>query len=145
MAAPMAVLDASVVVDALVVPGLAGDLGRAEMRKLGVLQVPAIFTAEVTSALRRLVLARALSPIRASTALSQILTVRTLSYPFEPFASRVWELRDVLTVYDAWYVALAERLGTEFVTADKRLAGARGARCPIRWLGDQSGPQSTVK
>jgi predicted nucleic acid-binding protein len=145
MTAPMPVLDASAVVDALVVPGLAGDLGRAEMRKLGVLQVPAIFTAEVTSALRRLVLARALSPIRASTALSQILTMRTMSYPFEPFAWRIWELRDGLTIYDAWYVALAERLGTELVTADKRLAGARGPRCPMRWLGEPSDPQSTVK
>ena len=138
----MPVLDASVVVDALVVPGRPGDLGRAEMRKLGVLQVPAIFTAEVTSALRRLVLARALSPIRASTALTQILAIRTLSYPFEPFARRVWELRDALTVYDAWYVALAELLGTELVTADKRLADARGRRCPTRWLGDQAGPHS---
>jgi predicted nucleic acid-binding protein len=141
----MPVLDASVVVDALVVPGLPGDLGRAEMRKLRVLQVPAIFTAEVTSALRRLVLAGALSPIRASTALTQVLTVRTMNYPFEPFARRVWDLRDALTVYDAWYVALAELLGTELVTADKRLADARGPKCPIRWLGEQSGPQSTVK
>ena len=141
----MPVLDASVVVDALVVTGLPGELGRAEMRKLGVLQVPAVFTAEVTSALRRLVLARALSPIRASTALTQILTVRTASYPFEPFARRVWELRDALTVHDAWYVALAEQLGTELVTADKRLAGARGPKCPIRWLGEPADPQSTVK
>jgi predicted nucleic acid-binding protein len=140
----MPVLDASVVVDALVVRGLPGDLGRAEMRKLGVLQVPAIFTAEVTSALRRLVLARALSPIRASTALTQILTVRTVNYPFEPFARRVWQLRDAVTVYDAWYVALAELLGTELVTADKRLADARGPRCPIRWLGEPSAPHSTV-
>jgi predicted nucleic acid-binding protein len=141
----MPVLDASAVVDALVVPGQAGDLGRAEMRKLAVLQVPAIFTAEVTSALRRLVLARALSPIRASTALTQILSVRTMNYPFEPFARRVWHLRDALTVYDAWYVALAELLGTELVTADKRIADAPGPKCPIRWLDGQSGSQSTVK
>ncbi len=37
-----------------------------------------------------------------------------------------------MTVYDAWYVALAERLETELVTADKRLAHARGPRCPVR-------------
>ena len=138
MTAPMPVLDASVVVDALVVTGLPGDRGRAEMRRLDVLQVPAIFTAEVTSALRRLELAHLLSPIRASTALAQVLTVRTTSYPFEPFARRVWELRDALTVYDAWYAALAEQLDTELVTADQRLAGARGPRCPIRWLGEPS-------
>jgi predicted nucleic acid-binding protein len=130
----MPVLDASVVVDALVVAGRPGDLGRAELRKLSELQVPAIFTAEVTSGLRGLVHRGGLSPIRAATALSEILTIKTLSYPFEPFARRVWELHDNLTVCDAWYVALAEWLETELVTADKRLADARGPRCPVRYL-----------
>jgi predicted nucleic acid-binding protein len=131
----MPVLDASVVVDALVVAGRPGDLGRAELRRLSELQVPAIFTAEVTSALRGLVHRTALDPIRAATALTEILSMKTLSYPFEPFARRVWELRDNMTVYDAWYVALAERLETELITADKRLADARGPRCPVRYLG----------
>ncbi len=130
----MTVLDASVVVDALVVARPSGDLGRVEMRRLAELQVPAIFTAEVTSALRGLVQRRALSPIRAATALTEILSVNTMSYPFEPFARRVWELRDSLTVYDAWYVALAERLEAELVTADKRLADASGPRCSVRYL-----------
>lgn len=130
----MPVLDASIVVDALVVVGPAGDLSRDEMRKLGELQVPAIFTAEVTSALRGLVQRRALSPIRATAALTEILSVKTLTYRFEPFARRVWELRDSLTVYDAWYVALAERLETELVTGDKRLADASGPGCPVRYL-----------
>jgi predicted nucleic acid-binding protein len=130
----MPVLDASVVVDALVVAGRPGELGRAELRKLSELQVPGIFTAEVTSGLRGLVRRGALSPIRAATALSEILSVKTLSYPFEPFARRAWELRDNLTVYGAWYVTLAERLETELVTADRRLADARGPRCPVRYL-----------
>lgn len=130
----MPVLDAAVVVDALVTTGLIGDRSRDELRGLTELQVPAIFTAEVTSALRGLELARNLSPVRAVTALDQILSMKVISYPFEPFAKRIWELRRNITVYDAWYVALAERLGTEFVTADKRLAGSIGARCPVRFL-----------
>ena len=130
----MPVLDASVLVDALVVVGRPGDLGRAELGKLSELQVPAIFTAEVTSALRGLVHRRALSPIRAATALTEILSIRTLTYPFEPYARRAWELRDSVTIYDAWYVALAEQLETELITADRRLADARGPRCPVRYL-----------
>ena len=130
----MPVLDASVVVDALVVTGRPGDLGRAELRKLSELPVPAIFTAEVTSALRALVFRKALNPIRAATALTEILSIKTLSYPFEPFARRAWELRDSMSMYDTWYVALAERLDMELVTADKRLADAPGTRCPIRYL-----------
>ncbi len=131
----MAVLDASVVVDALVVAGPAGDVARAELRGFSELQVPSIFTAEVTSALRRLVRVRALSTMRAAAAISAVLSMRTIQFPFEPFARRAWELRDSITVYDAWYVALAEELGTELVTADKRLADATGPRCPVRYLG----------
>ena len=130
----MPVLDAAVVVDALVTTGSIGDRSRAELRGLTELQLPAIFAAEVTSALRGLELAGSLSPVRAVTALDQILTMKVISYPYEPFARRIWELRRNITVYDAWYVALAERLGTEFVTADKRLAGSAGARCPVRFL-----------
>lgn len=70
--------------------------------------------------------------MRAVAALEQVRRVRTLQYPFEPFAQRVWELRDNLTVYDAWYVALAEWLGTDLVTGDERLTNARGPRCPVR-------------
>ena len=40
-------------------------------------------------------------------------------------------LEEDLTVYDGWYVALAERLGVALVTTDGRLAGATGIRCPI--------------
>ncbi len=52
-------------------------------------------------------------------------------HPFAPFADRVWELRDNLTVYDAWYVAVAERLETLLVTTDARLAGATGPTCEV--------------
>jgi predicted nucleic acid-binding protein len=62
---------------------------------------------------------------------SKIKVLQTVQYPFEPFVERVWELRDNLSVYDSWYVALAESLGTTLVTADRRLAHAAGPRCPV--------------
>ncbi|MHB8449045.1 MAG: type II toxin-antitoxin system VapC family toxin [Mycobacteriales bacterium] len=130
----MTVTDASVLVDALVGVGAHGELARAELRGRTVLQVPTIFPAEATSALRGLVLRGALSPIRAETALAQIRVTRTTQFPFEPFSERVWELRHDLTVYDAWYVALAEWLDTDLVTGDERLASAAGPRCRVRLL-----------
>lgn len=128
----MSVIDASVFVDALVGAGVHGESARQEVRSQPTLQVPAIFGAESTSALRGLVLRGDLSPIRAVAALEQVRRVRTLQYPFEPFTQRVWELRDNLTVYDAWYVALAEWLRTDLVTGDERLTSAAGPRCRIR-------------
>jgi predicted nucleic acid-binding protein len=128
----VSVIDASVLVDALVGIGTHGELAREELRDQPTLQVPAIFGAEATSALRGLVRHGDLSSIRAVAALEQVRRVRTLQYPFEPFAQRVWELRDNLTVYDAWYVALAEWLGTDLVTGDEGLTKAAGPRCRIR-------------
>lgn len=52
-------------------------------------------------------------------------------YPAVGTAARLWELRNVLTPYDAAYAALAEVLGCPVVTADRRLAGAPGIRCEV--------------
>lgn len=131
----MSVIDAAVFVDALVGVGAHGELARQEVRREPALQVPAIFGAEGASALRGLCLRGDLSAHRASAALEQVRRVRTVQFPFEPFAPRVWELRDNLTVYDAWYVALAEWLRTDLVTGDRRLTNAPGPRCAVRLPG----------
>ena len=57
--------------------------------------------------------------------------LRARRYPFEPFLHRVWELRENVTTYDAWYVSLAEALAAVLVTANDRLSRAAGPRCPI--------------
>ena len=44
---------------------------------------------------------------------------------------RVWELRDSFSGYDASYVALAEALSCNLLTADTRLSRAPTIRCPI--------------
>ena len=36
-----------------------------------------------------------------------------------------------MTVYDAWYVALAETLQAPLVSADERLRRSDGPRCPV--------------
>lgn len=127
----MTVFDASVLVDALVVVGAAGDDAREVLRDRSLLHVPSIFAAEATSAIRSMRVRGDLSPGQARGAISKIKVVQTMQYPFEPFLDRAWELRDNLTVYDAWYVALAESLDTSLVTADLRLAQASGPRCPV--------------
>jgi hypothetical protein len=49
-------------------------------------------------------------------------------FAYEPFAPRVWELRQNVTAYDGWYVALAELLGATLATLDVRLTKAAGPR-----------------
>ena len=50
-------------------------------------------------------------------------------FPFEPFASRVWELRHNVTSYDAWYVAIAEALKLPLATLDEPLSRSNGVTC----------------
>ncbi len=52
-------------------------------------------------------------------------------FPFAPFADRIWALRENLTSYDAWYVALAEALECPLATLDRRLSRAAGLRCEV--------------
>ncbi|MDX1620319.1 MAG: type II toxin-antitoxin system VapC family toxin [Nitriliruptorales bacterium] len=130
----MSVIDASVFADALLVAGPRGDLARDVVAQEHELHVPEIFPTEVLSAIRGHHLAARVSTARARRAMEQLATVRLERYPVEPFIDRIWELRDNLTVYDAAYVALAERLETTFVTADRPVARAATVRCEIRKL-----------
>ena len=127
----MRVLDASVVVDAMVVTGPGGDRARDLVAGEPWLHLPSIAGAEITSALRGMVLRGTLSAGVARMAAVRASGLRTRRYPFEPFLPRVWDLRENVTVYDAWYVALAESLGASLVTADDRLRRADGPRCPV--------------
>ena len=125
----MSVVDASVMVRAL-----AGrDRLPPEVRQLpaGRLQVPAIFLAEVTSGFRGLLLRDAITIEDASVARQRLRGARVRLHTFEPYAERIWELRHNLSVYDAWYVAIAERLGQPLVTADSGILGAPGLRCEL--------------
>ncbi len=127
----MRVLDASVIVDAMVVAGPAGDRARDLVAGEPWLHLPSMAGAEVTSALRSMVRRGTLSIGVARAAVVRASRLRARRYPFEPFLARVWDLRENLTVYDAWYVALAESLDSPLVTADDRLRRAHGPRCPV--------------
>lgn len=127
----MRVLDASIVTDAMAVGGVVGDRARRLVAQESWLHVPAIAGAEITSALRAMLIRGLLSSGDARAAAFRASRLRSRRYPFEPFLERAWELRDNLTVYDAWYVALAEALAVSLVTSDDRLRRADGPRCPV--------------
>jgi len=48
-----------------------------------------------------------------------------------PMPPRVWELRNNLTASDGAYVALAEALGSDLLSIDRRIAGATDIRCRV--------------
>lgn len=124
------VIDSSVLVAAV---SDAGDTGRwAEERVLASqLAAPHLILAEASNILRRSVLAGDLSELEASLAHGDLVALDIELFAFAPFAPRVWELRENLTAYDAWYVALAEAVDGPLLTLDHRLARAPGIGCAI--------------
>jgi predicted nucleic acid-binding protein len=122
------VVDASLVVSALVDSGAAGSW--AESLLAGEpLSAPHLMPVEAANILRRATAAGDISADVAAMAHTDLLDMRVEFFPYAPFAPRVWELRDNLTSYDAWYIALAEFLGCRVATLDLKLARATGPQC----------------
>ena len=126
----MIVVDASTVVAALTDRG---QIGRwAEPLVFGdAVAAPHLLPVEVASALRRLVASERLTGDAAALAHHDLLGLPVDLLPYDAVAERVWELRENVTPYDAWYVAIAELLGAPLATVDDRLASAPGLRCEV--------------
>ena len=119
------VLDASVVVAALVDGGVTGEWAR-QVVGAGRLAAPHLMPVEVANILRRAATAGTVSADSAALAHQELMSLPVQLFPYGPCAGRVWELRSNLTAYDAWYVALAESLGARLATLDARLSRASG-------------------
>ncbi len=122
------IVDASVTVAALVDDGPDGRW--AEHRLAGAtLAAPHLMPVEAANILRRAALTGDISQDVAALAHTDLLRLRVELLPYAPVAERVWELREAVTAYDAWYVALAEALDAPLATLDRRLSRAPGPRC----------------
>lgn len=126
----MIVVDASVLANVVGDDGADGDRAR-EVVAGQELSVPDLVDVEVVSVLRRRWLAKTMTARRFAAAVDDLSVVPADRYPVLPFMPRAYELRANVSAYDAAYVALAEQLDCALVTADRRLAAARGPRCAI--------------
>lgn len=132
------VVDAGALVLALVGRGRPGDDARAQLTDDEFI-APCLIDIEVASTVRWLVRGRVLTAGQGEAGLGLLRRL-----PFERVSqtallSRVWELRENLTAYDASYVALAERMGAALLTTDARMARASGPRCRFRVLPNDGG------
>ncbi|WP_448618290.1 type II toxin-antitoxin system VapC family toxin [Geodermatophilus sp. URMC 65] len=127
-------VDASVVVAALLVDSEEGDAAREALRSEAA-HAPHLLDVEVTSAVRRWVLAGRLTVEEARSSIRDLGDLAITRHGHEPLLDRVLELRDVVSAYDGTYVALAELLGATVVTGDRRLSRAPGLRCPVSVIG----------
>jgi predicted nucleic acid-binding protein len=127
------VVDASVLASALGDDGRDGQIARRSLAGEQ-LFAPELIDLEVVSVWRRAMRARRLSEQRCGRALADLTSLPLARAPHGPLMSRVWDLRDNLTPYDAVYVALAEALDVPVLTADRKLGHAPGIDCEVRLL-----------
>jgi predicted nucleic acid-binding protein len=129
-----------IVADASVLANVVGDDGsdgkrvRSEFRKAADVAAPDLADVETVAVLRKRRLAGTISDQRFASAMEDLGDLDLDRYPTLRFMRRAYELRANVTAYDSAYVALAEVLGCELLTADVRLANATGPRCAIRLL-----------
>ncbi len=122
------VIDSGLVAAALVDSGQVGTWAD-HLLTTDDLAAPHLLPVEVANVLRQATMAGEISADTAALALADLLSLRVELFAYEPFATRVWELRENVTAYDGWYVALAESLDAKLATLDLRLAKATGPRC----------------
>lgn len=122
----MIVLDASAAVLALFNDG---DARRS--LATDAVAVPHLADAEVLNAVRTQVLRGEVGSDDGHAAVARWARLGLRRFAAVGLWPRIWELRDNLTGYEATYVALAEALACELVTADARLALAPGPMCAI--------------
>ncbi len=93
------------------------------------LVAPHLMMAEAANILRRLALANQISWEITHQAHNDLVALPVQLLPYAPFFERIFSLGTQLTCYDAWYVAVAERMRGPLATLDRRLARSPGAPC----------------
>lgn len=124
------VVDASTVVAAFIDAGDLGEWARTAIAAVPI-AAPAVMPAEAASAFRRAAARGAIGDHHASAVHHELGNLSVTLYGYDLVAPRAWELRENVTIYDAWYVALAELLDLPLFTLDERLARAPGSRCEV--------------
>ncbi len=130
----MIVIDASVLANVVGDDGNDGQRARLEFRNAGDVAAPDLADVETVAVLRKRWIAGTVSDQRFAAAVDDLEQLEIDRYPALRFMRRAYELRSNVAVYDAAYVALAETLACELLTADQHLANASGPRCAIRVL-----------
>ena len=95
---------------------------------------PHLVDAELAHALRRLSRTGEVPLEAAVSVLSSWQAFAIERLPMTGLLSRVWDLRESVSAYDAMFVAAAEAIGVPLVTADRRLTRAHGARCTFELI-----------
>lgn len=130
----MIVLDTSAAVELLLAlphsPRIIERLHQAEWQ----VAAPQLLTVEILQVLRRRVAAGLNLLETAEQGLELLAELNIEYFEHQVLVTRMWQLRGNLSAYDASFVALAESLDAELMTADAHLARAPGHQARVLLL-----------
>ena len=106
----MIVVDASVIVEVLLLTRDGWMLAARLFDRASVLCAPELLDVEVAQIVRRFERSRGLPAERGAGVIEDLRDLPLERWSHRPLLERMWELRANLTAYDAAYVALAEAL-----------------------------------
>lgn len=103
-----------------------------------VLNAPSIIAYEVANGLRSAILSKRISKIRATTFLQSFLESPPQLHDFHLLAKSAFALANTydLSIYDASYIALAQKEQLPFYTGDRRLAIKLKKLPSVFWVGE---------
>ncbi|MGH9305100.1 MAG: type II toxin-antitoxin system VapC family toxin, partial [Acidimicrobiales bacterium] len=116
----MIVIDASVLANVVGDDGADGRRARQELRSARDIAAPDLVDVETVAVLRKRWLAGTIRDQRFAEALDDLEEIDLERVPTLRLVRRAYELRANVTAYDGTYVALAEVLACELLTADQR-------------------------
>src|SRR5580692_12463589 len=122
----MIVVDASALIEVLLRTPAAIAVERWLFDPRQTLHAPHLLDVEVAQVVRRYAAKGEIDGERGRAALADLADFPLRRYPHEFLLSRVWDLRNNLTAYDAVYIALAEAIDAPLLTRDQQLAAAAG-------------------
>lgn len=102
-----------------------------------ILAVPDLFWVEAGATLWKAARRKTCRTLEVEAALKSFLGLEIATFRTMPLMEDALRIANSFerTVYDSLYIALAQSLRTDFVTADENLANAVGSRLPVRWIG----------
>lgn len=127
----MIVLDASAVIELVLNTPVGRNVSKRIDSESISLHAPDVLDLELAQVMRRLVRQRIIGEQRGATAIEDYLQLGINRHKHDILLTRIWELRDNITAYDAAYVALAEVLDAPVLTLDERLSSTLGHRATI--------------
>jgi predicted nucleic acid-binding protein len=125
------VVDASALLEFLLQTPLGTRVEARLFREAEEFHSPHLVDVEVTQGLRRLVRSGEVTAARAAEAIADLVDLDLHRHAHLDLLTRVWRLRETITVYDAMYLALAEALDATVITCDVPLARTPGQRARI--------------